>query len=191
MGRAIPGIGWVWTGIDVTLTALEFAMEYETRNLSPKNKTLYYEGVQRALDISKDNYLCFVAGTKVYTNHGLINIEKISKLDSVYSYNFETHEMELSSVSGKHSKETEGIYQLEIDNETYFVTEEHPFFVVGKDWVKVKNLKIGDLLLSSNGEHLEIKTISNLNLRKTVYNITVDGHHNYFVGKNRVLVHNK
>ena len=48
------------------------------------------------------------------------------------------------------------------------VTAEHPFYVNDKDWVKVKNLKEGDLLKTYKGEVLKILSIEKKILRLSI-----------------------
>lgn len=56
-----------------------------------------------------------------------------------------------------------------------------------------KYLKIGDELKSFNNETVEIMNVETKKLEKEifVYNIEVKDNHNYFVGGNKILVHNK
>ncbi len=77
------------------------------------------------------------------------------------------------------------------DGRDLLVTDEHPFYV-GGEWVRAADLVTGIELLSSAGgdvspvtlvEHVEQER------RDTVYNIEVEGHHNFFA--EGVLVHNK
>ena len=70
------------------------------------------------------------------------------------------------------------------------VTLEHPFYVNGT-WVKVKDLKVGDELTTSDGREAVISSIQKVSAPEgiKVYNMHVSGFENYFV--NNVLVHNK
>ncbi|MFK7824842.1 MAG: polymorphic toxin-type HINT domain-containing protein [Oligoflexales bacterium] len=76
-------------------------------------------------------------------------------------------------------------------------TFEHKFYVVNEGWVPAEDLQIGDQLLSEGGEVVNIKSIEQLEDFEgstTVYDLKVDAEedhdHNYFVGTDRVLVHN-
>ncbi|MCQ4087556.1 HINT domain-containing protein [Saccharibacillus sp. JS10] len=69
-------------------------------------------------------------------------------------------------------------------------TYNHPFWVVGKGWVFVKDLKTGDLLEQSDGKTLEVGTIEVQKRQTTVYNMTVEGFHTYFVSGLGIWVHN-
>ena len=84
------------------------------------------------------------------------------------------------------------ILEIAIGSETIFVTEEHPFYVIGKGWTKAKDIITNDECKSYNGSHvLKVLSIKKLIEKNTVYNLEVDGNHNYFVGRYRILVHNK
>lgn len=73
-------------------------------------------------------------------------------------------------------------------NDYIKVTSEHPFFVEGQ-WVKVRDLTLGDMFLSLTGEPVTLKSKTYIEQEATVYNFTVEDHHNYFAAG--VLVHNK
>ena len=84
-----------------------------------------------------------------------------------------------------------GIYELTTDNQKIFVTAEHPFYVEGKGWVKVKNIEVGDVLKTKNVSIERVTNIKGENYEGDVYNIEVEGNHNYFVTSSNILVHNK
>nr|WP_232436853.1 hypothetical protein [Paenibacillus senegalimassiliensis] len=46
------------------------------------------------------------------------------------------------------------IYYVHIGNEVIQTTAEHPSWVYGKGWIEVKDLIIGELLVSSDGTTL-------------------------------------
>ena len=119
-------------------------------------------------------------------------IENIKVGDTVYSYNIEKNNVELSKVVNTLNRETQGIYEISTGKETINVTAEHPFYVVGAGWVKAKDLQSGSVLKSSDSKAtVRISGIKELHKAVTVYNIEVDGNHNYFVTSSTILVHNK
>jgi intein/homing endonuclease len=69
------------------------------------------------------------------------------------------------------------------------VTDVHPFYVrksaTSNDyaWTKAKDLKVGDMLLMSDGNLVKIDKINHYNNQETVYNLEVADNHNYFVDK--------
>ena len=88
---------------------------------------------------------CFTAGTQVYTDKGYKNIEDIKVEDLVWAYNEKTKNQELKKVINTFSKVRNHIYKIHFGNNVIEATEDHPFFI-DDQWLKVKNLKVGDLL---------------------------------------------
>jgi len=136
-------------------------------------------------------YVCFKAGTKILSKKGLEQIERICIGDSVYSFNLDKNTIELNEVVKSFKRNTHGIYELTTDNQNIFVTAEHPFYIDGKGWIKVKNIQIGDVLKTKNGSIERVLNIKNESYEGPVYNVEVEGNHNYFVTSSNVLVHNK
>ncbi|MDX1937544.1 MAG: Hint domain-containing protein, partial [Flavihumibacter sp.] len=136
-------------------------------------------------------YVCFAKGTLVYQKDSFISIENIKVNDIVYSFNLETNKIELNRVVQTLKRDTNGIYEVIIGKEQIFVTAEHPFYVEGKGWITVKNLQVGENVKTSQNQSQSIIRINKLSHKVTVYNIEVDGNHNYFVTSSSILVHNK
>ena len=139
--------------------------------------------------------VCFVAGTKVLSEDGLINIENIKKGMRVYSYNEETKQVELNEVKNTFINYVDyDMCKIYIKDEVIESTNKHPYYIKGKGWIEARYLQIGDILITSEGKEIEIKNIETVkhegNELKEVYNIEVNNNHNYFVGENKVLVHN-
>ena len=136
------------------------------------------------------NTICFVAGTPVFKDGQLVNIESINKGDYVSSYNFSNEEVELMKVNYAHKEKASNIYQVITTVDTFTVTSEHPFYVEERKWVKAKELKTGDVLKSLSDIKITIIKVKELLEDKEVYNIEVDTNNNFYVGKGKVLVHN-
>lgn len=137
------------------------------------------------------NPVCFAAGTKVSTSKDLISIEDVSIGDTVLTYNLDKRAVEYGNVSKVFSHSVKEIYIVEFGGVSVSVTGEHPFYVKNKGWVKVNDLKTSNVLVNSDGDEIEIDSIKMTNKKTEVYNIRVNGNHNYFVTKRKVLVHNK
>jgi len=69
------------------------------------------------------------------------------------------------------------------------VTEEHPFLVNGS-WISASQLKVGDVLTTSDGENVTIKKIIDVEQKTKVYNLEAGIYHNFVVGEENVIVHN-
>ena len=133
---------------------------------------------------------CFTAGTKVLTDEGEKNIEDIEVGDKVLSKDEETGEVAYKEVTATFNHETDEIYKIHVGDQVIESTFNHPFYVDGKGWTFVKDLKVGDLLVQSDGNTLKIDSIELEHKHVTVYNMTVDEFHTYFVSDLGIWVHN-
>nr|WP_235533128.1 polymorphic toxin-type HINT domain-containing protein [Paenibacillus sp. Leaf72] len=93
-------------------------------------------------------------------------------------------------VVGLFQKQADEIYYVHIGDEIIEVTGEHPFWLDGKGWTFVKDLKVGDLLVSSDGTKLAIDKIEKESREATVYNFEVEDFNSYFVSNLGIWVHN-
>lgn len=138
---------------------------------------------------------CFVRGTKIILNNSWKNIEDIKVNDIVLSYDEKKKKNVFSKVLQTmvhfvHEK----IYSLFIKNDKLEVTGNHKFLVIhnnDQNWTEVSNLQIGDLVLFSDGTWHEISNIDYEIKKEIVYNFEVSNTHNYYVGENGILAHNK
>lgn len=133
---------------------------------------------------------CFVGGTSVLTDEGEKDIEDIEVGDKVLSKDEVTGEVAYKEVTATYNHETDEIYSIHVGGQTIESTFNHPFFVKDKGWTFVKNLKVGDLLVQSDGNTLKIESIELEQKHVTVYNMTVDEFHTYFVSDLGIWVHN-
>ena len=143
---------------------------------------------------------CVLPGTTIKTPGGNKDIEDLQLGDAVISY--DTREgREVQSYIGEQSvHEANGFVKVN----DLKLTPGHPIWVVGKGWscvspeeyyrecriygnedavLQVRELKIGDQLLNNKVEKIE--TVSGIT---PVFNIEVDGLHNYIA--DNILVHN-
>jgi RHS repeat-associated protein len=133
---------------------------------------------------------CFTAGTKVLTDEGEKPIEEIEVGDKVLAKSDETGEVAYKEVVGLFQKQADEIYYVHIGDEIIEVTAEHPFWLNSKGWTFVKDLKVGDLLVSSDGTKLAIDKIEKEPREATVYNFEVREFNSYFVSNLEIWVHN-
>ncbi len=133
---------------------------------------------------------CFTAGTLVSTESGLRPIEEISVGDKVWARNPATGDLELAEVAQTFQREAGATYLIYAGSDVLEATGEHPFWVDGRGWTEVADLVIGDFLVTDQSKLLRIELIQFLDSQVTVYNFEVEGLHSYFVGDQRILVHN-
>ncbi len=141
---------------------------------------------------------CFKAGTKISTDKGLVNIEDIKVGDLVLSKNEYTGEVDYKRVLGTFNKKAKKLIKMKINGEFFESTPGHRFWSIDKNsstggnWVEASKLGKKSQLLNSDNMIQSIKSISEVEVEKeiTVYNFEVESWHSYFIGKNKILVHN-
>ena len=167
-------------------------------------------------NVVKPGSFCFIAGTKVLTDHGHKNIEDIEVGDLVLAYDEETGETVYKPVVTLFRNTTKEWCTVSVrvnDGELYEITSTpgHKYFVPGnrvrKDsralehasyaglsekWVSACDLKRGDKVLLSDGTLCEAEGVSckKLSAPETTYNLEVADFHTYYVSDACVLVHN-
>ena len=137
------------------------------------------------------NPYCFESGTLVAAPNGATEIQDLRPGETVYSYDLNRQEVVESKVLKCHWRDVEEILELCISTNLLRTTAEHPFYVVGKGWIKAASLTEGDRLLTKDDQVIELSGVRRIVRRTRVYNLSVEGDENYFVGPNQVLVHNK
>ncbi|SDJ62915.1 intein N-terminal splicing region/RHS repeat-associated core domain-containing protein, partial [Lachnospiraceae bacterium G41] len=138
------------------------------------------------------NNCCFVAETRIQTLYGEKNIEDIEEGDYVLAEEPETGEQEYKPVVRTFVKEKDELVHVFVEDEEIIATPEHPFYVVGVGFVLAGDLRVGDILRSSDNENLAITNIEKEYLEEPVkvYNFEVEDFHTYFVSEKSILVHN-
>ncbi|MCZ8286164.1 MAG: polymorphic toxin-type HINT domain-containing protein, partial [Bacteroidia bacterium] len=125
----------------------------------------------------------------VWTEKGLQRIELIKEGDRVFAYDTESKKVVSKKVLTAYTREVSRLIKLEYGNEIIFTTSEHPFYV-NNIWVEASKLKAGDFVFLHDESTLPVLKITVIDSVVKVYNFTVEDVHNYYVGKNKVLVHN-
>ena len=135
---------------------------------------------------------CFIAGTKVLSENGYVNIEDLQVGDYVYALDLDTNERVLKKVIRKFEGQSDETFEITVNGEKIVATPKHKFYVVDKGWIRAAELEVGDILNSLNNGKLEITNIKHVkhDTPVNVYNLTVEDLHNYFVSSDQLLVHN-
>ncbi|WP_230980824.1 polymorphic toxin-type HINT domain-containing protein [Rossellomorea arthrocnemi] len=136
------------------------------------------------------NCNCFTLGTKVKTIDGEKPIEEIQVGDQVLAKDENTGDQDYKEVEWLYEREVDEIYELTIDGEKIETTDEHPFWVDGEGWVKAKDLRTGDQLVTDNNLTLPITNIKIIKKHVTVYNFKVKDYHSYYVSNIGIWTHN-
>ena len=175
-------------------TETEYNIEHLTRDITYKVKVVVTDTAYKrsSAEATATTYACFVAGTKVKTEEGLKNIEDIKVGEKVYTINLDNNATELKEVTKTMINKADTIYKIKVDGKTIEATPRHEFYIVDKGWVRAYDLEEGDMLFGEKDkliEKIEIETYDKENL-VNVYNLTVDGNHNYLITEYQLLVHN-
>ena len=175
-----------------------FTLNYYDKSFS-NSKDMYYKVeayTENNLKIGEKEFthlfFCFVAGTKVKTENGFKNIEDIKIGDKVNSFNLDNNEIELKEVLELIHSSAKDTYKMTIGGKTVEMTSKHQVYIVDKGWTRAYNIKIGDMMLSANGDKVKITNIEHIKYDEPIdtYNLTVEDNSNYFVTDIQVLVHN-
>jgi len=158
---------------------------------------------------------CFPAGTPVHTSSGTLPIEEVRTGITVDSFDLSAEEWVEAEVTGTEAVTYSGdLITFQAGGTTLSATGNHPVFVVsgvdlgsrpcssdvppierknetGGRWVEARDLREGDVLRARTGEHITAVNIVSRDEVLTVYNLRVEGRHNYSVGAPGILVHNK
>jgi|GEM_PF-928933 len=132
---------------------------------------------------------CFLPGTLVLTDSGYKRIEQIRPGDIVMAYNDTAHAYGRKKVIRIFEHVRDTVYELTVGADVIRTTSDHPFFVGGR-WLRVKELRPGDSVVTYSGAKLMISSIHLVARRTTVHNFEVADFHTYYVSGQKVLVHN-
>lgn len=150
------------------------------------------ENIQR---VCSSGSACFVAGTLIETDKGFKRIEEFVGGELVWSKDELTQKYDYRPVIGTKTTENQLIYKVVIRNqkgieETLYTTEEHPFWINEKGWLKASLIEPEMQFIDRNNGVLQVVSQEKLARIETVYNIEVDEYHTYHVGKFGTWVHN-
>ncbi|MEM7281670.1 MAG: RHS repeat-associated core domain-containing protein [Pseudomonadota bacterium] len=138
---------------------------------------------------------CFVAGTLVDTEQGLKSIEEIKVGDLVWARDVESGQTALKAVTDlipRHDREIWVVRLTGLDGaaERFETTHEHPWWIAGRGWKETSELEVGMAVVTIDGQGMVVTSVVKAGHTDATYNITVADFETYFVGEQRVLVHN-
>jgi hypothetical protein len=134
---------------------------------------------------------CFPAGTEVATEEGSKAIEEIQAGDMVWSQSDVSGERSLKRVLRTFANVAHLLVVLYVGTNTLEATPEHPLWVADQGWKAAGQIQVGDELWTRDGQPLAVMDIGQKQGRFTVHNIEIENWHSYFVGEDRLLVHNE
>ncbi len=74
------------------------------------------------------------------------------------------------------------ILHVHVGGQVIRTTAEHPFFVYNKGWLPAGQLRVGDVLVSHDGQRMPVEDLLDTGDWETVYNLRIADFHTYFVG---------
>jgi serpin B len=141
------------------------------------------QGTEASAATGVSDAACFEAGTPVLTPDGAKPIEQIKAGDFVLAKceNDVEGKIEPKRVEATFQGHGE-LFNLHIRGQTIRPTKDHRFYVQGRGWTSVDELRVGDLLASDLGNWMEVEKVSASGELAPIYNFRVADHHTYFVG---------
>jgi hypothetical protein len=135
-------------------------------------------------------YQSFPRNTLVAVRRGDKPIQDIRVGDRVWGYSDTVRRPQLYPVIRLHRRTAPGVLRISVGDQIIKVTAEHPFNVRGHGWVKARNLKPGDWLVTLRGPARLVRKIDAAPGAVEVFNFDVAKAHSYYVSKSKALVHN-
>jgi hypothetical protein len=132
---------------------------------------------------------CFAPGTPVWTQAGPRPIEQIVVGDLVLAQNSTTGELAYRPVLQTTIGPPIPVLRISLPGETITATLGHRFWVNGRGWQMAKQLKPA-MALHAVDQAMDVTAIDK-GEDMACHNLVVDEFHTYFVGKSRLLVHDK
>jgi FOG: HEAT repeat len=130
---------------------------------------------------------CFLAGTPVRTEMGIVPIESLKAGDRVLTQDQDSGELAYKVVLRTTLRPPAKMVEIKAGGENIYTTLGHPFWVAGQGWRMAKQLKEGDLLHGLGGA-TPIESIAAAG-EHAAHNLVVDDTNTYFVGRAGLLVH--
>ncbi len=138
---------------------------------------------------------CFVAGTLVDTEDGLVPIEEIKVGDRVWARDVDSGETALKEVIDLIRRHERRIWVINFEAadgtiHQFETTDDHPWWIPDLGWVNTSELSLGMVAASREGEALIVNEVAETERFAATFNLTVADFETYFVGKLGILVHN-
>lgn len=121
------------------------------------------------------------------------NIEQIEVGDYVRAYNFDSGAVVSRKVLQVYHGITYHFVDIRVAGETITATRAHPFWVESDTkWIEACDLEPGMEVRLVDGRSVKIEhvAIRSLDQPELTFNLEVEGDHNYFVARGKILVHN-
>jgi len=132
---------------------------------------------------------CLARGTIISTPDGDVTVEDLRSGRQVWAYDFPTRSLVPATVLAVFSSRTD---ETIVINDELRLSADHPVCIIdegGNGWRRAAQLQVGEKLLNSDGQAVPVATVESVGGNIDVYDVAVDGPHNFFAAG--LLVHNK
>jgi len=211
-GNIVPLLLFVWGGVEIALAVYD---AYDTASTILDPCTEAWEkwlagglfvvgalapggGYSKIDDVGKaavKGCCCFREGTLVTTRQGLKPIERLTQGELLASWNEDSGDMGWKPVSELYVTEGKSLYALTLvdiegQEETVYVTDNHPYWVKDVGWLDSGKLEPGMEVKSQNKDWLIVANLLKTDSSPVTYNLSVADHETYLVGEHAAVVHN-
>jgi RHS repeat-associated protein len=132
----------------------------------------------------------FAPTTVVATATGSVAIAALKVGDTVMAYDPKTGETGPHPVTDVMTNLDPGTEHLATDTGSIDTTPNHPFFTTDRGWVLAGSLKVGEQIRTESGSPVTVVGFTVDQHPTSMWDLTVDGAHSFFVGNGALLVHN-
>jgi hypothetical protein len=128
----------------------------------------------------------------VSTVNGLVPIEQIEIGNLLYGYDFKSKKNVLKPVIELFKNFAEKYVKLHTPEGSVEATGGHRFWIPqAEKWVNANQLEVGMQFVNNNGSLVPLIKTEIVEQNAPTYNLEVADVHNYFVGIDQILSHNK
>ncbi|MFA5041466.1 MAG: Hint domain-containing protein [Bdellovibrionales bacterium] len=133
--------------------------------------------------VSRD---CLSAGTKILmADKQVRKIGDIKPGDMVMAFSSSSPDAELTPAKVKTLSVTQGVDLISVNGVK--MSENHKVIVKGGNTVEAKDVRSGDFIASASGDFVEVKKVSRVGKKETVYNFEIEGRQGYIADGLRVM----
>jgi|GEM_PF-6764261 len=134
----------------------------------------------------------FAAGTLVKTIDGYNAIENLKENDYVLSYDINNNTYTQSKIVKTLKRKTNQTVRIIIENAELEFDKQQKFFCPFAEncWVIPQDFNTNQYLFKQSSQLIPIQEIISTEKESSVYCLSLEGNHNFFVSKQEILVHN-
>ncbi len=125
----------------------------------------------------------FSADTLVETDQSEKPLSSLKVGDKVLAYDPQMGKDEYESIDAVIVHTDPVTVNLTISGEVIHTTPEHPFYTLDRGWVKVSDLRIGELVRNADGMFGMVQSLVTIARPQVMYDLTVHTAHSFFVGE--------